>query len=313
MNYLEINENKKLDNVYILTGDDYIITQTIKKIINLLNVNSINISKFNDENFDMLFVVNACNQFSFFNEKRIIVVEDINNEINASDKNLLNKYVTSPNNDCYLLIVDNHSVFSFLKETECIECKPNDNYLRDFIKQEFGKYGKNVDLSAILKLTENCRGNLNRIAIEIKKICDYLKDETNVNGGVIDEQVAKDIELKVFDLTTSLSQKNIQKAHKILYDMLKSGEPPIKILGLITSYFRRMFYAKISKDSDLNLAKELGCKEYAIKKARLDSARFTAKELKNIQNLLLEIDFNIKNGVMTQENALYYLIFKIVF
>ena len=93
--------------------------------------------------------------------------------------------------------------------------------------------------------------------------------------------------------------------------MLKAGEQPIKILGLISSHFRRVFFAKINKQSPQELASLLGCKEYAVVKAKQESANFSAKQLKDIQNLLLEVDYNIKSGLMAQENALYYLIMKI--
>ena len=138
-----------------------------------------------------------------------------------------------------------------------------------------------------------------------------MGEEVIVTSQIIDNLVSKDTELKVFDLTIALSAKNIQKAQQILYDMLQAGEPPIKILGLIAGHFRRMFFAKINKGTGAELAKALGCKEYAITKAKQQAEKFTAKQLKDIQNLILEVDYSIKSGAMTQENALYYLIFKI--
>ena len=36
------------------------------------------------------------------------------------------------------------------------------------------------------------------------------------------------------------------------------------------------------------------------------------KSLKKILNLLLEADYNIKSGQMSQENALYYLVLAIL-
>ena len=122
----------------------------------------------------------------------------------------------------------------------------------------------------------------------------------------------KDTELKVFDLTNALGAKDGNRALKILNDMLESGEPPIKILGLINGNFRRMMFAKINKGSNADLANVLNVKEFAISKAKEASARFSASQLKNIINLLLEADYNIKSGELTQENVLYYIVCKIV-
>ena len=109
-----------------------------------------------------------------------------------------------------------------------------------------------------------------------------------------------------------LGLKNINQALKVLNDMLLSGEAPIKILSLITGMFRRMMFAKINKSSLADLAKILGVKEYAMVKAKQYAEKFTAGQLKNIMNLLLEADYNIKSGQMTQENVLVYLVCKIV-
>ncbi|MBO7526839.1 MAG: TraM recognition domain-containing protein, partial [Clostridia bacterium] len=120
-------------------------------------------------------------------------------------------------------------------------------------------------------------------------------------------------EIKVFDLVDALSKRDIKKAHQILYGMQRQNEPIIKTLGLIAGHFRRLFFSKINKNkTNAELATQLGCKEYAISKAKQQAELFTASQLKNIENLILETDYNIKSGNMAQENGLYYLIFSIV-
>lgn len=312
MNYLEIETKPLNNNIYILCGDNYLCTKAKEKIINKLNIARINISEFNDENFDVLAVINACNQFSFFNEKRAVVIKDIQGELSQTDKNMLLNYAKKPNAECYLLIMDGNSNFDFLKTAEIIECKASETFLFDLIKTEFENNGKLIGSVEIKKIITNTLGDLNRITLEKKKLCDYLGERVQVTSDDIDLLVSKDMELKVFDLTVALSAKDKEKSHKLLFDMLKAGEPPIKILGLIAGHFRRMFFAKINKGSDAELAKLLNCKEFAITKARAQSAKFGAKELKEIENLILETDYAIKSGQMTQENALYYLIFKII-
>ena len=299
-------------NIYLIQGDSFLSNKAKQTIFNKLNVDSMSISFFNDENFVALDVLNSCNQFSFFDDKRVVVVENIGKALNEKDKNLFLSYEKNVNVNCVLIILDNLKVFDFLKSAEVITCTPSDNYVSDFIKNEFKKYEKKIEVNASNKLKINCLGNLTRIEIEVKKICDYLKDQNIVTEEVVNLLVSKDTELKVFDLTTALSAKNIKKAQQVLYDMLKASEPPIKILALISNHFRRMFFAKINKGSNLELSKILGCKEYAITKAKEQGVNFTAKQLKEIESLLLEVDYSIKSGDMSQENALYYLIFKIV-
>lgn len=311
MNYNQITKENLNKNIYLLSGDEYLIKQTLNNITTLLNVGNINIFEFNDENFNLTNVLNCCNQFSFFNDKRIIIIKNLQKELSISEKNSLLKYLSQYNQNSLLFILDNNKIFDFIKDIEKIECKATETMVVDYIATQFKNYGKQINQQDAKVLADFCKNDLTKINIEVKKISDYLGHEKYVTQNIIKELTVPDIELKVFDLTTNLAKKDIEKSHKVLYDMLKSGEPPIKILGLISSHFRRVFFAKINKGTPIELANLLGCKEYAITKAKQESANFTAKQLKDIQNLLLETDYNIKSGQMTQENALYYLVFKI--
>lgn len=304
-------KNKQLESgAYHLVGDSYLIKQAIAEIATMHGVEKINIAEFNDENFDARAIFNACNQFSFFNEKRIVVVSEPAKELVGADKNLILSYLKNPNKDCLLLFVGNGTFFDFAG-AEKIECKASDAFVLDFVKNQVAKLGGEIEKDAVVKLISHCLGDLNRICLEIKKLCDYTQNKTVITAKMVEEMVAKDTELKVFDLTTNMSQKNVERAHKVLFDMLRAGEPPIKILGLISGHFRRMFFAKINKGTNAELAKALGCKEYAIVKAKEQASNFSAKELKEVQNLLLEADYDIKSGLMNQENTLYYVLMKI--
>ena len=312
MNYQELETKNIEDSVYLLKGDDLLTSKAIKKIAKTLGVQKINISEFNADNFDAIDLINVCNQFSFFDEKRIVCVNFLEKELTANEKKTISDYVKKPNKDCCLLLNDNNRYFDFVKDVKTIDCVASETWACDHIVSLFNENGKSITNQDAKILYSYTLGNFNRIELEIKKISDYLGQQKEVTAEIIDLLVFKDSELKVFDLTAALGEKNKTLAHKLLYDMLKAGEPPIKILGLISNHFRRLFFAKINKGSNLELSKALGCKEYAIVKAKQQAEGFSASKLKNIQNLVLEADYNIKSGEMTQENALYYLIFAIM-
>lgn len=313
MNYQDIENTSLNQNVYLLRGDAFLCLEAKNTFQKKLGIESINVNVFNDENFDVVNIINACNQFSFFNEKRIVVVQDIQKELSQNAKQKFEDYCKNPNKDCILLFIDTliNKVFDFLKSVEIVECKPSEMFIVNFIKDKFLKRDIKISEDNCKVLNNYCLGNLNRLNLEIKKICDYLM-VGEVTKKDIDLLVYKDTELKVFDLTNALGQKDGNKSLNILNEMLKTGEAPIKILGLITGSFRRMMFAKINKGSTLDLAKVLNVKEYAIVKAKESASKFSALQLKSILNLLLETDYNIKSGVFSQENALYFLVCKIV-
>ena len=314
MNYQDLENSTITQPVYLLKGDAFLCQDSKNKIIQKLNISKINISVFTDENFDVNDTLNACNQFSFFSEKRMVIVQDLVKELTNDNKIRIENYLKNPNADCVLILIDTigSKVFDFIKNAEVIECKPNDFFVQKYIKNKVENLGNTISPENCKKLNDYCLGNLNKISLEIKKLCDYLGKDKEITAQIIDLLVFKDTELKVFDLTNALGVKDGNRALKILNDMIKSGEPPIKILGLINSNFRRLMFAKINKGSNSDLAKALNVKEFAIAKAKESAGFFSASQLKNIINLLLEADYNIKSGVMSQENVLYYVVCKIV-
>ncbi|MBE7082956.1 MAG: DNA polymerase III subunit delta [Clostridiales bacterium] len=314
MNHLDLQSREIASGIYLLKGDSYLCKQTQEIIKDKLQVGEFGISFFDEENFDAINILNACNQFSFFDEKRLVVVKALSKELNSKDKDMFLAYAKNQNANCVLLLVDDFDskCFDFLKKAEVVDCKANENFLLNHIKSSFEKFGKVADIEVCKYLCSCCLSNLTKINVEVKKICDYLGSGNIVDKQTIDLLVAKDTETKVFDLTDALGNKNKDKAITYVYQMLESGEPVIKILGLINGQFRRLMFAKINKGSNQDLAKTLGCKEYAITKAKEQANKFGAKQLKAIVNLLMETDYNIKSGAMSQENALYYLILKII-
>lgn len=314
MNYQDLEKSCISQPIYLIKGDAFLCQDAKNKIIQKLNISKINVSLFTDENFDVNNTLNACNQFSFFSEKRMVIVQDLAKELTNDNKFRFENYSKNPNIDCVLILIDTISskVFDFMKNVEVIECKPNDFFVQNYIKNNVEKLGNTISLQNCKKLNDYCLGNLNRITLEIKKLSDYVGKNKEITAQVIDNLVFKDTELKVFDLTNALGVRDGNRALKILNDMITSGEPPIKILGLINANFRRMMFAKINKGSNADLAKALNVKEFAIAKAKESASFFSASQLKNIINLLLEADYNIKSGVMSQENVLYYVVCKIV-
>ena len=93
--------------------------------------------------------------------------------------------------------------------------------------------------------------------------------------------------------------------------MLTKKEEPTAILSLLTSNFRRLYFAKITPDDNATLAKQLGVKEYAMKIAKDKTNKVGAVALKQINEMLLETDYAIKSGEMPADLALNFAVLKI--
>ena len=68
----------------------------------------------------------------------------------------------------------------------------------------------------------------------------------------------------------------------------------------------------VSSESKSELAKMLGVHEYAITKSQDQVKLFTKKQLKEINDMCQQLDFDIKQSNITPENAIDYIILKIL-
>ena len=313
MKTLKNRLKEKIDNCYLLEGEDYYLYDKafsmIKKACKI-DLEDFNLSIFDDENFSMQNVLNACEVMPMGSEFKIVVLKNVS-KISENDKKMLQKYIENPTLSTILIIFDYFNVFSFIKD-KCafVDCKRFDNETaKAVIVSEFSKRNKQISGEAVNTLLDYCNGYLTRVNNEIDKLCYYDLSEPLVTKKMVDNLVCKDDEFIIYELTEALGQKKSDKAVKILDSLVKEQG----ILGLISNHFRRLFFISISGLDNKELSKLLGVKEYAISKQRNQVNNFSKMQLKKIYELLEEVDFNIKSGAMLQEFAIYYLVLSILY
>ena len=312
MKNLKNNLKNKIDNCYLLQGEDYYLYERafgmIKKAVNL-QLDDFNLQIFDDDNFSLQQVLDSCEVLPMGSDFRIVVLKNIS-KISEKDKKCIENYVNNCVKSTILIIFDYFNKFLNFKNATFISCKRFDKLTASsVILNEFKKRNKKISQEAIDTLLEYCDGYLTRIMNEIDKLCFYNLDEQLVTKKIVDQMVTKDDDYVVFELTEALGKKNNDLALKILSSIVKEQG----VLGMIINHFRRLFFISISGLENKELAELLSVKEYAIKKQREQLLNFSKIQLKKIYSLLEEIDFKIKNGEMLQETALYYLVISILY
>ena len=300
-----------LSNCYIMFGDDYeLYLRAFNMIYKRAEINlpDFNFIKFDDENYSMQSVVNACEVLPMGDNYRVILVKNVE-KISENDKKMLISYLNNPSPNSILVFFDIYGKLGNLKNVQQVDCNKFDKgMLTNIVAREVEKKGKQISGEAIERLIDYCGCSLTRIVGELDKLVYYDLDNPLITASLIEKMVSRDDEVVIYELTEALGQKNGDKAIKCLEKLKKDG-----ILGLITNHFRRLFFISTSGLSDEELANLLSVKEYAIKKQRSQVKNFSKMQLKKIYALLEEVDFMIKSGAMLQENALSYLILSILY
>jgi DNA polymerase III delta subunit len=113
-------------------------------------------------------------------------------------------------------------------------------------------------------------------------------------------------------MTDYIGKKNFDKAITVIYEMLGKGETLPRILNSVYNYFRRLLHVAISNNTDAELAKFLGIKEFAVKKAKQQANAFKKKSLKNAVDMLADTDYLIKTGTVDPVDKIWHTLFTVI-
>lgn len=310
MNYSQLTKQEQLNNIYTLRGDGFLVQKCLEFFKEKCGIASeYDISKFDSENFSADAIIESCEQISFFAQNRLVVVKNVNNVLESDKKKLL-EYTKKTNPLCTLIFVDNMSkgVFDFLK-AETVDLQLADYELESFVCEVLKQKNKTMDKQDIKELVSCCNKDINKVNLELEKLCAYVGQRAQITLEDIRLLVPLTEEIVVFELTTALGEKNAKKSLKLLYKLMGNIEQNTKLFALMSTTFQRMFFSVISKTmTNLEIANKFGIKEFAITKSKQLAKNFTVGALKDIVYEFCEVEFMIKNGYMTLENALIYIV-----
>lgn len=300
---------KKIEPCYLVQGEDILLydksLDLIKKACNL-QLEEFNFTIFDDDSFDGNAVIDACETLPIASDKKVILLKNIT-KFDKNFKEKLKDYLKKPVESTCLVIFDFFNKFDFIISEKVSAKRLDDKSLTEIVVAELKNCDKTITPKACEQLIESCCNYYSLIKNELSKLA--VCDESEIDEKIIENLVCKETEFTVFELTDALSKRDASKAVELLNVMDKDT----KTFALVLNHFRRLFFVAISDLGDKDLADLLSVKEFAITKARALSKNFTKLQLKNIYEMLNDVDFYIKNGQMQIENALYYLIFGILY
>lgn len=317
MKFVELKKNLKTEikNNYILKGEDeYLLSHAFELIKDACNIElpELNLLTFK-EDVDFDFVVKALETLPVFVDKKLIYVKLTSKDFKNESK--LEEYLKNVNTTSVLVVsVSNTGYLKGLeKHFEVVDCNrlPKD-IIFPFVVNELKKSGKTINKDACELLCDYTNCDLSKITNELTKCVSYIGDGEIIEIADIMLLVGKSVEFQIFELTEALAKKNAVKVYEIL-SVIKTKKDEFRgLLALIYKHFRRLFMVGIASEPKSELAKKLGVHEYAITKSQEQARLFTKKQLKEINDICHQLDYDIKQSNMTPENAIDYIVLKIL-
>ncbi len=305
--------------IYFLFGPDtYRSRQKLKEIIkeykkrHQSGLNFIKIS-FDEKEFNDF--KRAVETVSMFDEKKLIVLEEVFQRPEYFQKELLNyleKKKIENDKDCIAIfrtkeVKSENKLFQFLKKKAKIqEFKLLEGYqLKNWLKNYVEKQNGCIENQAVEKLVDYISSDLWRMSNELDKLIAFNKRK--IKAQDIEQLVKPKIDINIFNIIDSLGQKNKKQALKLVHNYFEKGESEIYLLNRFIYQFRNLIKIRDLLDRGTpfySLAKKSGLHSFIVKKTAHQVENFDFEDLKKIYRKLLATDLDIKTGKIDSKTAL---------
>jgi len=256
----------------------------------------------------------AVESVSMFNEKKLIVLEDILGD-KAFRKNFLDYFKKNKlkNNPDVIVVVYQTGKFSFpeIKRQANMfeEFKLLDNLnLERWIRKKVKAAHFEIAPAAVKKIIACVGNNLWQMNGEIEKLINYSKNNSSqIDEAAVGLLVKGQIDLNIFELLDSLSHRDKKTAWRLFHQHLQQGENEFYLFSMLVYQMRTLVKLKdlVERGAPYyQLARISGLHPFVVKKSWSILRNFSLSQLKNIYHHLLEIETGVKSGRFDVTTAL---------
>ncbi|HKM39420.1 MAG TPA: DNA polymerase III subunit delta [bacterium] len=315
-------EQKQLAPCYLLAGEEsYLIYETVNRIEAALGLGQLR-----DINSDWLDAAHAHEgrlaaavaQAPWMADRRLVVVRGIRPK--DSSKKVVGKTMVAQNDLwdqlpalieslastvclvlCVVGTIDKRTKVAraAAKFGELLEFVPlRGRELEQWIKWRSKELGLGLEPGALSSLLQRAGWSLAQLEQELDKLASYAQDGGTVSRHDIELLVSESRESRVFALTDAVLSKNREQALFALQELLRQGERPIGLVGLLAYQLRIVGSAKAALEQKIapqQVAKMLKIHPYVAQKAVAQSRHFSWGEIYRLIRKLAAADEKLKS------------------
>lgn len=291
-----------------------------------IHKSGLNLVRWLSVEFDFDFFKQTIESVSMFQEKKLIVLENVfdqacpNNRSYSDGYRVLEYLKTRKEGEEIIIFFEEGNLDKkILKE---FGEKPNLSQEFQFLtgvklcnwaRREIKECGGRIEEIALRRLIDFVGNNLWLLDNEINKLLAYA-DSKIIKSGDVDLLVKNRIETKIFRTIDAIAQQNKNLAGRLIQEHLYQGENELYLLTMIIYQFRNLIQVKdltLKNAPFPDLIKKTGIHPFVLRKSFEQAKSFSQEELKRIYQDLLETDQSIKTGRIEPRTALEMLVMEI--
>lgn len=311
-------KNGIFKRVYLLYGDEPFLVTSYKKRLReaIVGDDTMNFHYFEGKHPDVREIISLAETMPFFAEHRLLLIDGSGFFKSAQDE--LTEYLPSiPDSTCIVFCeseVDKRGrLYKKVKELGYAAemKKQNAEQLMKWAAGILGRDNKAITKQVMEYFLERTGDDMENIRSELEKLICYTMGREVITKEDIDAITSVRVENRIFDMVTAIVTGNVKKAMELYEDLLTLKEPPMRILFLIARQFNQMLQAKelmAQGAGKSELASRLKIPPFAAGKLSGQTKAFSKEQILSSVTLCVELEQNVKTGLLSDRMAVELLI-----
>ncbi len=244
-----------IEPVYLLLGAESYLRDRAARAIADEALRDTLLREFNDISIsladgDARQVIAEAEQLPMMSSRRAIRVTDFN-KLDEENESALLKYLERPVETSVVVFVtddvDKRKKFgkTLVQNAAAFEFAPlNDGELTAWARTHLQELRTEVEADVLRRIVELVGSDVRTLSNELNKLSAAALPSGRITMDLVEALVGRSRELMNWDLTDQMLARNRPRALRVLKHLLDDGAPPLMLIGLIASTYRRMALAQ---------------------------------------------------------------------
>ena len=320
-------ENHEFAPCYLFYGEETYLVKLYEKLLTQAMIPkdalAMNYDMFEEKRATAAVLMDALETMPFLSERRLVVIRRsgfFQKGARKEEGEKLIEYIKNlPESTCALFVEEkvekNNRLYKAVQSTgKVMEFKrPTEKELIHWIRKQCKSAKLTVSDSVVQLFLQTVEKDMESIESELQKLMAYKEG----GGTVLAEDIAQictpSLEAKVFDLVRMVVEEKPEKALALYRNLLMLKESPYMVLSLISRQFRLILESKLLSDigkSNQEIAEVLEVRDFAVREYIRQAKRFPTYVWRQSMEDCLQVDVDIKSGIMGEEIAVELLLMK---
>ena len=236
-------------------------------------------------------------------------------QYSQNDRRSFNPYLQAPCPTTSLLFIAEGMPAEFLRGVQdgAFQFKrPSQREIPSWIRAIAQGLGKEIDPEAVGYMQEAIGNDLQGLRNELTKVSLYIGDKGRIEGKDVEGVVSDVRATTIFELTKAIGERDLKRTFRALERIWESGEPPLRILGMISRQFRHLLITKeilAHGGGAEEIKKQIGTPNpYYLKELSAQAQGFSQQALQKAMRNLWETDLSLKRSPLSKRLLLEGLV-----